>query len=315
MPESPAPALSEVALPDWIPGWANRFLNRSAPQFLWRLFMEIGDDDVPGLSAEMAYRFLFALFPFLIFLAAVVGFIGTWLGSTDLFAQVMQFVSPFFPPEVQVVLAEWVQGVQSTQSPGLLTAGVAGALWGAAGGVGTLIKGLNRAYDVVENRSFWRSQALSLLTTVVLVLLMVGGVAFVTIGERLITWAVDTFELGDRVWVLWNLIKGPGITVAFCVMLAVTYALLPNQRLALRHTWPGALAATIAWQLLTMGFGFYLTHFASFDEILGSLGAAFVLMFWMYAVGFILLVGGEINALVSGRKQEERAATYQHPAP
>src|SRR6266540_487821 len=94
----------------------------------------ISADDVPGLAAEMAYRFLFALFPFLIFLAAFVGFIGARIGSDNLFASVMQLVGTLFPPEIQALLADWVAGVLHTQSSSLLTLGAAGALYGAAGG-------------------------------------------------------------------------------------------------------------------------------------------------------------------------------------
>jgi membrane protein len=306
VPEGEPRKATEVSFPEWVPAAVRNVLNRPAPRFLWRLSQEIGDDDVSGLAAEMAYRFLFALFPFLIFLAAFVGFIGARVGSTDLFEQVMGLMAQLFPSDVQRVLEDWVRGVLSTQSPGLLTAGAAGALWGAAGGVGTLMKGLNRAYDVAESRPFWLSQAFSLLTTVVLAILMLGGVALNTVGVILISWAVANLGVDEGIWFWWNFVRGPGVTLALAIVLATLYALLPNQRLGFRHTWPGALFATIAWVLLTMGFGFYVSNLGSFDRTFGSLGAAVVLMVWMYAVGMILLVGGEINALAHGRKREER---------
>ncbi len=283
-----------------MPGWLKGFLRRPFVRALWTLHVEISRNDVFGLAAEMAYRFLFALFPFLIFLAAFVGFVGYRIGSADLFERVMGLIGVLFPGAVQQVLEDWVRGVLLTQSTGLLTVGAAGALWGAAGGVGTLIKGLNRAYGVSETRPFWVVQGLALLTTLVFALLMLGGVAAFTIGDAIIRWAVENLGANARIWFWWNLVRGPGITIGLGIALAVIYAVLPNRRLGFKHTWPGAIFATVAWLALTSGFGLYVTHLGSFDRTFGSLGAAVVLMVWMYAVGAILLIGGHINALVSG---------------
>jgi membrane protein len=293
-------ARPEPALPNWMPGWLSSFMRLPFPRALWLLYAGISQTDVFGLAAEMAYRFLFALFPFLIFLAAFVGFIGARVGSADLFERVMRLLAFLFPGAVQQVLEEWVRGVLATQSTGLLTLGAAGALWGAAGGVGTLVKGLNRSYGVAETRPFWHRQGLALLTTLVFALLMLGGVAAFTIGELLIGWAVESLHIDAGIWFWWHLIRGPGITLVLGLVFAVIYAALPNRHLGLEHTWPGALFATLAWLGLTSGFGLYVTHLGSFDRTFGSLGAAVVLMFWMYAVGAILLIGGQINALMSG---------------
>jgi membrane protein len=297
-PEQASPA--PIQLPEWVPRWLAAFINKPVPAFLVRLGRALGQDDLSGLAAEMAYRFLFALFPFLIFLAAFLGFVGARMGSTDLFERVMGLLALLFPSEVQRVLEDWVRGVLSTQSPGLLTIGAAGALWGAAGGVGTLMKGLNRAYTTAESRPFWLSQVLALITTVVLALLMLGGVALFTAGGMVTSWAIENLGVDPGMLLVLNLVRGPGVMLGLAIVLAVAYAMLPNRRLSLKQTWPGALFATVAWLALTLGFSLYVTHLGSFDRTFGSLGAAVLLMFWMYAVGLILLIGGEINALLSG---------------
>jgi membrane protein len=295
-------------LPSWVPGWVSALLRLRPVQFVWRLVDEVTQDDVFGLSAEMAYRFLFSLFPFLIFLAAFVGYIGTQVGSSDLVAQVLRLMGMFFPPDVQAVLAEWVQSVLATQSTGLLTVGAATALWAAAGGVGTLIKGLNRAYHVRENRPFWISHLLALITTISLAVLMLGGVFLYTIGGTLATWAVEKLGADEHIWFWLNLLRGPGVMLGLGLVLSVMYAMLPNRRLRIRQTLAGALFATAGWMLLTWGFGYYVANLGSFDRTFGSLGAAVLLMVWMYAVALILLVGGEINSLLSGIKSEQESA-------
>lgn len=264
----------------------------------------MGQDDVLGLAAEMAYRFLFALFPFLIFLAAFVGFVGARVGADDLFERVMRLLALFFPPEVHRVLEDWVRGVVLTESPGLLTAGAAGALWGAGGGVGTLIKGLNRAYGLPESRPIWVLHGLTLLMTVALSALMLGGVVLYAIGGQLTAWGAGQLGLDLRTWVWWNVLRGPGVAIGLALVLLVAYSVLPGQRQPLRHTWPGALFATAAWLLLTMGFSLYVSKLGTFDRTFGSLGAAALLMLWMYVVGAVLLIGGEINALIFGDERQ-----------
>jgi membrane protein len=270
-------------------------------RFLLRLLSDVGADDVTGLAAEMAYRFLFAFFPFLIFLAAVVGFISATVGYTNLFTVVMGFLTLLVPPEVQRLLSDWVSGVLLTQSTGLLTFGAVGALWGAAGGIGTFMKGLNRAYRVTENRPFWKSQALALLTTVLLTVMMIGGVGLYTFGSSLGALIAANFGLGSGFVNAWEWIRVPAVNLGLVVVLAFMYRALPNAHVTWRGCLPGAIFATVGWAVLTAGFSFYIGHFGSYDKTFGSLGAAVVLMLWMYMVSMILLLAGELNAAISGR--------------
>jgi len=269
-------------------------------RFLLTVARRTSADDVPGLAAEIAYRFLFALFPFLIFLAAFVGFIGARIGSENLFASVMALISQLFPPEIQALLSDWISGVLRTQSTSLLTLGAAGALYGAAGGVGTLVKGLNRAYEVTETRAFWKVQALALLTTLALAVLMLGGVLLYAFGEWLGDFLAARFALGDLFRDVWAIVRGPGVAFGLFLALVGLYRLLPNTNIKVSHAVPGALFATLGWVVLTLGFSFYLSNFGSYERTFGSLGTAVVLMVWMYFVGMILLIGGEINAIVAG---------------
>jgi len=272
-----------------------------ASQPLARLMLtlvnRISADDISGLAAEMAYRFLFALFPFLIFVAALVGFVGARIGSQDLFSDVMDQISRLAPPEVARVLSDWISGVLKTQSTSLLTLGAAGALYGAAGGVGTLVKGLNRAHEVEETRPFWKMQAMALMTTLALALFMLGGVLLFTLGEWLGDWLASQLGLGEVFSAVWGLLTGPGMAAGLCIVLVVLYRVLPNTTIRVSQAIPGAVFATVAWVVLTLGFSFYLSHFGSYERTFGSLGTAVVLMVWMYFVGMILLIGGEINAL------------------
>jgi membrane protein len=268
----------------------------------------MGRDDVAGLAAEMAFHVLFALFPFLIFSAAIFGFIGDLVGHDNLFSALMRLLAFLLPQEIQQVMDDWVAGVVNTRSVGLLTLGAAAALWSATGGVGTLIKGLNRSYRVAEDRPFWQARVMAVLTTVGLTAFMVAGVTAYAYGERLGRWVTDQLQLGEGFLTAWRFVQGPGVTAGLALYLVVLYAMLPNAGVGFRGALPGASFATVAWIMLTMAFSLYLSNFATYDATFGSLGAAVMLMAWMYAVSLILLVGGEINATLRDRRR--RAGLY-----
>lgn len=280
-------------------GAASALLDRAPVRFGRLLVAKISADDLPGLAAEMAFRFLFALFPFLLFLAALVGFVGARVGAENLFAAGMAFLALLAPPEVQQVLDDAVAGMVGTHSPALLSLGALGALWGAAGGLGTLNKGLNRAYEVAAGRPFWIQQPVALVATMALAVLMLGGVALYAFGEGLGQLMAAHLGLGDRFLALWTVLRGPGVAGGLALVLLLLYALLPNTRVGLRQAAPGALFATVGWVALTVGFSFYLSNFGSYDRTFGSLGAAAILMVWMYFVSVVLLIGGELNALLA----------------
>src|SRR5689334_13878569 len=117
-----------------------------------RLLAEVKRDDVPGMSAELAYRFLFAVFPFGIFVAALTAFVASWVGIDDPTQKIVGAVSDNLPPDIAGAIAPQIQAVIGTTRPGLLTFGAIAALWAASGGTNALIKAMNKAYEVEEDR-------------------------------------------------------------------------------------------------------------------------------------------------------------------
>jgi membrane protein len=289
-----------------------RWLLGNAPaQFVIKLVDKIGKHDSMGLAAETAYRFLFALFPFLIFVAAFLGTVGQLIGAENLFSDFMAVIGLIAPPEIYQLLDDWVTSVIHTSSTSLMTLGAVGALYGATGGMGTVIKGVNRAYEVVETRPFWQVQAMALTAIVALTILILIGLVLFTAGERLGNWLVATFGLGEDFLTIWHACQGPAVFAGFGLVLVAIYRALPNTNIGLMNAIPGAIVAIAGWVVLTLGFSFYLSNFGNYNLIFGSLGAVVVLMVWMQLVALILLLGGEINALLA----EGRARSAESEAP
>jgi membrane protein len=260
-------------------------------------------DDVMGLAAEMAYQFLFALFPFFVFLAALLGFVSAHTGQENLFGVVMRFSAILAPEEIQALVRDWVTTVVYSQSTGLLTFGALGAFVGAGVGIATLVKGLNRAHRVARDRPFWRAQVVFVLGILAYAGVMIAGVTIYTIGDWTVRRLAALGGLDPGFAEVWRLIHGPGVALGLFLVLLVLYSLLPYVWVDRRANAVAALFATVGWLVVTRGFSFYLSHLGIFGPTYGAFAATIILMVWMYAISTILLIGGEISAVLAGHRE------------
>lgn len=267
-------------------------------RFILALAREISDDDVFGTAAEMAYRFLFAIFPLMLFLVSALGFVGTALGFDHLFQRLMTQAEPFLPSQVSQILDEYVGGLLAVHSKAFLTAGLLGTLWGAAGGVGALVKGLNRAYDIDNPRPFWKRQSLALATTLILPTVALVLFALSVLGRSIAVWLGIWLGLGHTPIQVMAAARWPILVVFLFLSMTLLYHIFPNVRH--RYIWslPGGALATIGWLVLTQVFGFYVSNFGKYDATYGSFGAAMAFLLWLYFINVVILLGAEINALL-----------------
>ena len=281
------------------------------------------DDDVFDLAAGLAYRFLFAMFPFAIFLAALAAYVAGWLGLGDPTSQILASARDNLPPDIAAQLAPQLEAVLGQARPGLLTIGALGALWAATGGIGALQKSLNAAYDVPETRNFFAKTGVA----VGLTLLGSAGilVAFVTIvGGSLLTQSVVT-SLGvpASTWGAISLVRWPVMLVLVALAVATLLRFAPNVAVPFRWPLVGGFAFAIGWVVATAGFALYVANFGSYSDTYGALGGVIVLMLWFYLTAVLLLLAAELTSLlakdhapagIEARRREIGAATDDVPA-
>ena len=274
--------------------------------FAKRLVTQVMDDEVPDLAAGLAYRFLFAIFPFAIFLAALAGFVAPALGMGDPTNEILAGLSDNLPPDVAQQLRPQFEAVLGQTRPGLLSIGAVLALWAATGGTGTVIKGMNKAYDVEEMRGFVRSTAVALGLTI---LGSIGIlVAFVTIvgGSVLTEQAVSAIGIEGTTWTVVSILRFPLVLAIVAVAVAVLFKLGPNVRVSFRWTLVGGAVFAVGWLVGTVLFSIYVANFANYSNTYGALGGVVVLMLWFYLTGLLLLVAAEVTALLAKAHEPER---------
>jgi membrane protein len=272
---------------------------------LGRLKRSVPADDVLGLAAEIAYRFLFAVFPFGLFVAALGAFIASALRIENPAQQIVDGLGDNLPPNIAQALQPELERLLDVAQPGLLSIGALTALWAATGGTNALVKGIHRAYDLEEQRPFLLRYAMA----VGLTLLAAVGifVSFVTIvgGAILTEQVASRFGLGEEAAGVVSLLRWPVVFIALTLAVAVLYRYAPSLVVPWRWILAGAAAFTVGWIVATVGLAFYATNVADYGATYGTLGGVIVLMLWFYLTGALLLLGAEITAALARERSPE----------
>jgi membrane protein len=258
-----------------------------------RTWRETNEDNIIGRAAELAYYFLLALFPMLIFLTSLMGFL------TGLWEALFKALGQFVPGEAMRLVGEIISDVTRNRSGGLISFGVLGALWAASGGVAAVMGTLNDAYDAREERSFWKIRLIAIGLTFLLALLVIGGTILVMFGDRFAVWLAAQLGMGTAFAAFWGVVNYlVGLALLF-LGLELIYYFGPNVKQDWKWITPGAIFAVASMVIASMLFSLYLRFAPDYSATYGSLGAVVVLMLWLYLMGMVILIGGEINSEIA----------------
>jgi membrane protein len=259
-----------------------------------RAFKDYQEDDMGTYAAALTYRFLLALFPFIIFLLTLLEAFHlerffTWLLDQARSAMAADAYSQF---------SQIIDQVRAGAGGGLLSFGLIAALWASSAGIRSAMHALNVAYDVKEERSLWKKYAFSLVFTVGLAAMLIAAVALLLIGPQAIGWLADQIGLGNVFVTLWNWLRIPAAIVLMMLAVALIYYFFPNVDQPFRIVSPGSVLAVLAWLIATVAFSLYVSNFANYNATYGSLGGIIALMFYFFISAATLLLGAEVNAVL-----------------
>jgi membrane protein len=268
---------------------------------------EVREDDCLGWAAQLAYYLLFAVFPFFLFLTALLGF----LPIPNLMERIIGGLAMVLPGEAVTLLQDNIRQLVTEQKGGLLSFGILAALWSSSSAVVAITAALNQAYDVEEGRPWWKVRGIALLLTMGLSLFLLLAVVLLIFGPQLGRGLASLVGLGSVFETLWNILRWPVSAGLLIVALAVVYYFAPDVEQAWKWITPGAVCAVLATLLVSLGFSLYVSHFGSYNKTYGSLGAVIVFLTWLYLTGLCLLVGGEINAEIEHAAPEGKAPGHK----
>jgi membrane protein len=275
---------------------------------------EIQKDDLIDRAAALSYYFVFALFPTLLFLTALLGMIQ----GPDLMERLMKTTQDILPADAASMLRRTLTEIQRGAGSGLLSIGAVAALWGASRGMVSIISTLNVVYGVTSPRPWWRRQLVAVVLTVMFSALALAALLSIVFGERLGRAAAAWAGLGFAFTEVWGLLQWPLGLLFVLTGIDLVYHLAP----AVRQRWywltPGSVFAGLAWTAVSLGLRWYVSQFGNYNATYGSIGGVILLLLWLYLSGMALLVGGEINSVIAraaAERGEEIAAPLDEPGP
>jgi membrane protein len=260
-----------------------------------RVWGEIEEDDVFGRAAQLAYYFLLALFPLLLFLTSVIGLV---MGSgTGMRHSLFNYLGQMLPGDAFKLVDSTMYEVSAASGGGKIAFGILAALWAASNGMGAITEALNVAYDVKESRPWWKKRLTAVGLTVSLSVLIISALVLVLYGERIIEHIAGSYGFGEVFTITWKILQWPIVLAFMLLAFALIYYLAPDLH-DQKWTWvtPGAAVGVGLWLLVSFGFRTYLNFFNSYSKTYGTLGAVIILMLWLYLTGAAILIGGEVNS-------------------
>ena len=251
------------------------------------------DDDMSTYASALAYQVFFSIFPFILFLIALLGF----LQIPDFFEWLRQHSQMMLPAQASEQVNKVISDLQKQQG-GLLSLGVVVALWSASAAVRATMNALNVAYDVKEGRPAWKLYPLSLIYTIGIAAMMILAALFLTVGPQAVEWVAQFVGLEQLFVTLWAWLRWPAAFLILTLAVAIIYYVAPDVEQEFRFISPGATLAVLVWVAASLGFNFYVRSFADYNATYGSIGAIIILLLYFFISAAVLLFGAEINATI-----------------
>jgi membrane protein len=260
-----------------------------------------GEDDMLTYAAAMAYLMLFSLYPFLIFLSALLGI----LQIPGFFEQLVAQAKTVLPGQAMSIVEQVVGQIREQKSVGLLLFGLIATLWSASAAVRAIMHALNSAYHVEQERAPWKRYPLSIVYAIFLSVMVIAAVGLTLIKTQDMRWISEQLGISTTFVTLWPWLHFPVAILLLLGVVAFVYYMLPNADEPLRLITPGAILAVIVWVASSLGFSYFVSSFVVYNATYGSLGTFMALQLYFFISAAVLLLGAEINVEIYYQLNED----------
>lgn len=260
---------------------------------LIHLIVKIKKDDVFALSSQLAYYLMLSFFPFILFLITLVGFSRL---SSD---EVLNGLAGLLPQSIVDLTTSTVMEIFDNQYTGLLGVSILLMIWTSSSAFRAVIKGVNKAYDFKENRSFIKRALISMMGILALAIIIILSLSMLVFGDVISQYIRNVIPFYKAFLFIWNMFRYAFVFIVMIFIFAGIYCMAPAKRLKSKEVIPGAVFSTIGWIIVSFGFSFYINNFGNYSRFYGSLGAVFILMTWLFLISMIFILGVEINCVLS----------------
>ncbi|KUO58863.1 MAG: hypothetical protein APF84_14110 [Gracilibacter sp. BRH_c7a] len=253
-----------------------------------------------AVGGQVAYYIILSFFPLLIFLLTLAAYFNLTIH------QLFKDLPYLIPAQSYSIIDKVLTEVLSSRSPTLLSLSMFGAFWASLNGINALMRGIGKAYQIKETRSFIRFKLTAILFLIILFLAMILSFTILVFGEKLGNLLFQFFEAGSLFPYIWQKLR---LLIQFC-FLVLTFLILNQMATRAKYsTWlmfPGSLIAATGWVVISLAFSFYVRHFNNYSVTYGSIGGIIILILWIYWSSAIFLLSCAFNAVLIENKKKRR---------
>jgi len=262
-------------------------------------FRQMGEHHVDAFAGNLAYRALFSLFPFAVFLLSLLGIFN----ATGLVDSIIKDLSPALPSQATALLTLVMHGVTRSHSAGAFTVGavisIVVAVWGISGGFRAVMEAMNVMYGVRERRPFWKRYLISIALAFGFSVIMLGGLVLIIAGPPIADAVASHLGFGAAFESAWAIVQWPVMLLFVMLVVAAVYYYAPDVRQRFRFISAGAITAVGLWLLFSLLFTLYVDTLARYNTTYGTLAGIVIFLIYLYYSGLILLIGAEMDHVIA----------------
>lgn len=262
--------------------------------YIKNLIQSIIRDDFANAAGEMAYMTALGIFPFMLFLTAVFG----WLGKTFFINKIIFGLSTIAPQGViDLINGVLAEVVIFKSGKTMAIVGFLVTVFLTSNAIAVIIKGLNRANNIQENRSFFKVRLLAILMVFVNTFFLFISINLIVLGKVILNFIGTYLSIAQNIIDTILITRWPAAFLLMFLLAAINYYVLPARDFSAKRksVIPGALFFCIFWLLGSWGFSLYVNALGTYNKVYGTIGIFAILMVWLYYSSVILLIGGQIN--------------------
>lgn len=256
------------------------------------------EHNVSRVAGQLSYFMLLSIFPFLIFINALIG-------SFDIsIMRLSAVIEPIFPPQVVALINGYIEHTMANQSIGLLSIGIIVVIFSASKSVRSLDFAINTAYGTTESKNVFKDFLYSMLFVIAAAITIVIVALFVTLSSDFLTEIIKVNHLSEFAVSVLGVCRWVMLVAILFFILAIVYKITPNKKVSAMSIFPGTTLATLGLILLTYGFSTYVDHFMRGSIFNGTIGVVVMLMLWIYFASVIIVLGAELNSTLEDYRRD-----------
>lgn len=257
--------------------------------------------EINSKAAEISFYLLLFIFPFLIFTISIIVYIPIFTLNKSIL-----IIKNIIPESAFNIIISIINSAIENKSLGFLISSFILTLWTSSRLIRTLIRWMNKSYNVKETRSFIKVSVISFIFTLSILVVIFSSTILLVFG-KFIGYFIFTLIRLDSIFIyIWNVLRYiVGILTIIIIMINL-YKYTPNKSLKIKDVIPGSIISTLVWLSISFFYSYYVNNFSNYEFIYGSIGGIIVLITWLYLSSWSILIGLEVNAQLYFKRLERK---------